>query len=173
MKPIYLLAALAVLPLFSCRTQKRIIESETTASAAYTDTTKTVVDAAAVTLIETDTTKISTEIESQGIIDFVDGGGTVSIDSAGNVTLDGVKSIKGQTQASVAQTHGAARQLNAAADHHEQLNGVTSDQQQTEKQTEEKEPVRKWYETTFARIGLAVCIAALMWLLFLYLKRKH
>ncbi len=33
-------------------------------------------------------------------------------------------------------------------------------------------PAQKWYETALARLGLGVCIAALMWLLFLYIKRK-
>lgn len=172
MKPICLLAAIAVLPLFSCRTHKTITESETTASASYTDTTKTVADAVTRTLTETDTTKTTGAVESRGVIEFVEGGGKVSIDTAGNVTLNGVKSIKGQRQANASQENGIARQAEETAGHREQLNGVAADKQEAAKQTEEKAPAQKWYDTMLARIGLAVCIAALMWLLFLYLKRK-
>ena len=46
------------------------------------------------------------------------------------------------------------------------------DFEQPTKRTEEKATAQKWYETTFARIGQGLCAAALMWLLFLYLKRK-
>lgn len=107
-----------------------------------------------------------------GVIEFVEGGGKVSIDKAGNVTFDGVKNVKGQHKGSIAQDKGVTRQVEETAGHREQLNGVKADQSQREKRTEEKTPAQKWYDTMFARIGLGVCIAALMWLLFLYLKRK-
>lgn len=31
----------------------------------------------------------------------------------------------------------------------------------------------KWYDTAFKRIGQAVCIAGLLWLIFLYIKRRR
>ena len=68
---------------------------------------------------------------------------------------------------------GLTRKSEEAAAHREQSNGLKADQTRHEKRNEEKTPARKWYETTFARIGQGVCIAALMWLLFLYLKRKR
>ena len=73
---------------------------------------------------------------------------------------------------SIAQNKGVTQKAEETAGHREQLNGVTADQTQREKRTEEKAPAQKWYETALARLGLGVCIAALMWLLFLYIKRK-
>ncbi len=121
---------------------------------------------------DTDTTKTAITYEGVGIMEFVEGGGKVSIDSAGNVTFEGVKNIKGQHKECMAQDKGVTRKAGETAGHREQLNGVRADQAKQVKQTEEKGSTQKWYETVFARIGLGVCIAALMWLLFLYIKRK-
>ena len=96
----------------------------------------------------------------------------MSIDSAGNVTFEGVKNIKGQRKGNIEQDKGVSRKVEEAAGHREQLNGVKADQTQREKRTEEKTPAQKWYETALARLGLGVCIAAFMRLIFLYLKRK-
>lgn len=173
MKRLTLIAAVGVVAcLFSCRTQKTVTTTDRDSSLSYADTTKTVADTAGRKQIDTDTTKTAVNYEGVGVIEFVEGGGKVSIDSAGNVTFEGVKNIKGQRKGNIAQDKGVTRKVDEAAGHREQLNGVTADQTQREKRTEEKAPAQKWYETAFARIGLGVCIAALMWLLFLYLKRK-
>lgn len=139
---------------------------------SYADTTKIVADTTGRTQNDTDTTKTAATYEGVGLIEFVEGGGKVSIDSAGNVTFEGVKNIKGRRKGSIAQDKGVTRKVEEAAGHREQLNGVKADQSRREKRTEEKAPAKKWYETTFARIGQGVCIAALLWLLFLYLRRK-
>lgn len=173
MKRLTLIAAAGVAAcLFSCRTQKAVTTTDRDSSLSYADTTKTVADTTGRKQIDTDTTKTTVNYEGVGVIEFVEGGGKVSIDSAGNVTFEGVKNIKGQRKGNIAQDKGVTRKVEEAAGHREQLNGVTADQTQREKRTEEKAPAQKWYETAFARIGLGVCIAALMWLLFLYLKRK-
>ena len=96
----------------------------------------------------------------------------MSIDKAGNVTFDGVRNVKGQHKGSIAQDKGVSQKTEETAGHSEQLYGVRADQAKQVKQAEEKAPAQKWYDTMFARIGLGVCIAALMWLLFLCLKRK-
>lgn len=173
MKRLTLIAAVGIAAcLFSCRTQRGVTTTDRNSSLSYADTTKTIADTAGRKQIDTDTTKTTVNYEGVGVIEFVEGGGTVSIDSAGNVTFEGVKNIKGQRKGSIAQDKGVTRKGEEAAGHREQLNGVKADQTQREKRTAEKTPARKWYETTLARLGLGVCIAALMWLLFLYLKRK-
>lgn len=158
--------------ILSCRTQKAVTATDQNSTLSYADTTKTVADTAGRTQNDTDTTKTAVIYEGVGLIEFVKGGGKVSIDSAGNVTFEGVKNIKGQRKGNIAQGKGVTRKVEEAAGHREQLNGVTADQTQREKRTEERPPAQKWYETVFAWIGLGACIAALMWLLFLYLKRK-
>lgn len=158
--------------LFSCRTHKTVTATDQSSTISYVDTTKTVADTAGRKQTNTDTTKNRVVYEGVGVIEFVESGGKVSIDKAGNVTFDGVKNVKGQHKGSIAQDKGVSQKTEETAGHSEQLNGVRADQAKQVKQTEEKTPARKWYETALARIGQGVCIAALMWLLFLYLKRK-
>lgn len=173
MKRLMILAATGIaVCLFSCRTQKAVTATDQNSTLSYADTTKIVADTTGRTQNDTDTTKTAATYEGVGLIEFVEGGGKVSIDSAGNVTFEGVKNIKGRRKGSIAQDKGVAHEVKETTGHHEQLNGVKADQTKQEKRTEEKAPAQKWYETALARLGLGVCIAALMWLLFLYLKRK-
>lgn len=173
MKQLTLIAAIGVaVCLFSCRTQKAVTNTDQSSNLSYVDTTKTVADTAGHTQTDTDTTKTAAAYEGVEVIEFVKGGGKVSIDTAGNITFEGVKNIKGRHKGTIEQDKGVSRKSEETAGHREQLNGVKADQTQREKRTEEKTPAQKWYDTMFARIGLGVCIAALMWLLFLYLKRK-
>lgn len=166
-------AFVAALCLLSCRTQKAVTTTDQSSEASYVDTTKTVADSARYIQTDTDTTRTSATYEGVGVIEFVEGGGKVSIDSAGNVTFEGVKNIKGQRKGNIAQDKGVTRKVEEAAGHLEQSKGVAADHSRSEKHTEEKAPTQKWYETVFARIGQAVCLAFLLWLLFLYLKRKR
>lgn len=174
MKRLTLIAAVGVgaACLFSCRTQKAVTTTDRDSSLSYADTTKIVADTASRKQTDADTTKTAINYEGVGVIEFVEGGGKVSIDSAGNVTFEGVKNIKGRRKGCIAQDKGVAHEVKETTRHREQLNGVNADQTKREKRTEEKTVTRKWYETVFARIGQGVCIAVLMWLLFLYLKRK-
>lgn len=163
---------MAVILICSCSTQKSVTNTDRDSSLSYADTTKIVADTTGYKQTDTDTTKTVAAYEGIGLIEFVDGGGKVSIDSAGNVAFEGVKNIKGKHKGSIAQDKGVAREVKETAGHREQLNGVKADQIQSEKRTEEKTTTQRWYETAFVRLGQGVCIAALMWLLFLYLKRK-
>lgn len=173
MKRLLLIAAVGVAAcLFSCRTHKAVTAIDQNSTLSYADTTRTEADTTSRKHTDTNTTKTAATYEGVGIMEFVEGGGKVSIDSAGNVIFEGVKNIKGQHKGTIAQDKGVSRKTEETAGHREQLNGVTADQSRHEKRTEEKAQRKKWYETTFARIGQGVCIAAILWLLFLYLKRK-
>lgn len=166
------IALMAVIMICSCSTQKSVTNTDRDSSLSYADTTKIVADTTGYKQTDTDTTKAVATYEGIGLIEFVADGGKVSIDSAGNVTFEGIKNIKGKRKGNIEQDKGVSRKVEEAAGHREQLKGVNIDQTQREKRTEEKTPARKWYETALARLGLGVCIAALMWLIFLYLKRK-
>ena len=84
-----------------------------------------------------------------------------------------MKNIKGAHRGSLIQDKGITQTEDKTSGHTEQLNGVTAEQTNRHKAEEKEKPtVTKWYNTMFARIGQGVCIALLMWLLFLYLKRK-
>ena len=169
--PLVVLSALLILG--SCRAHK------TMASATYTDyaqtlrdTAEVVADTASSTLSETDTASASLSSELDGLVEFVEGGGRVSIDSAGNVALEGVRSIRVHHADTATLGKASARQTDNTAAHSEHRSATASDTTAKSRQTEQTAPAQKWHERALARLGLGVCIAFLMWLLFLYLRRK-
>lgn len=178
---VHTLTVLGLIALTACSSTKKAVKTNTATEehsvTTYADTTKTVADSIGHKHTATDTTKTVATSESGGVIEFVDGGGMVSIDSTGTVTLHGVKSIKGQHRDTAAQNKAVSSQTEDSATHQQQDKGVSDEQTNDTKiktQTEEKEaPRRYWYETTLMYVGLAVCIAAILWAVFLYLKRKH
>lgn len=200
MKAVKLLAALMLIAsLAGCRAKKVVIDENS--AVARLDTTKTVADslAASQTVIgaETvsltaihmtnDTTKTAAQVEESTVIDFVDSGGAVSIDMVGNVTLTGVKSIKGDIRRQHNEVKGfirtdaetlteakeIARNETITNTHIEQANGVTTNEQKQSRQERETTVTRpRWYQTILAKIGGLCCIVILLWLLFLYLKHK-
>lgn len=162
-----------VLCLFSCKSHKTVTAIDSDSSIVYIDTTRTTGDTLNRKSEVVDTTKTSGSFENRGLIEFVDGGGTVRIDTAGNVTFEGVKNFKGKRTGNATRHNGISRAAVETAAHHEQINDVETRQDVKIKHTEEKEPKPKWHETMFTRIGQGVLIAALLWLLFLYLRRKR
>lgn len=168
-----LFCMVAAVCLLSCRTQMAVTTTDQSSEASYVDTTKTVTNSARYIQTDTDTTRTSATYEGVGVIDFVETGGKVSIDSAGNITFEGVRNIRGRRKGTAAQKEGSARNIEQTAGHLEQSKGVVADHSRSEKRTEETPPTPKWRSTIFARIGQAVCLAFLLWLLFLYLKRKR
>ena len=163
--------ALACLLLAGCRSHRSMIEEKR--HVEFSDTTKEEKDSLASQETTTDTTKTATETEQSAVVEFVDGGGTVTIDSAGNVTLSGVKSIKGNLKASTDEQKGVTTAKKGTRVHNSKANGieaVTDENRYQERQTKAEAP--KWYQSILAKIGRLCCIAALLWALFLYLKRK-
>lgn len=169
--PIILIAAFAAVCLISCKAHKAVV-TESVENLQRTDTTKTTIDTLTHRQQTTDTTKTAATFEGGGMVEFVEGGGKVTIDSAGNVTLSGVKGIRGHRKADIAQVNGKADNVEQTAGHRDQANGIMEETAKQIKQTDTKPEQTKWYNTMFARIGQGVCIAALLWLLFLYIKRK-
>lgn len=154
-----------------CRSHKTVIdESHNT---AFVDTTKVEADSLAQTTTSVDTTKTTTETENSAAIEFVDGGGTVTIDSAGNMTLSGVKSIKGNIKHKAKEEKGISQVDESVSTHssrHGGLGIIESDERHVDKESKAEAP--KWYQHILAKIGGLCCIAALIYALLLYLKRK-
>lgn len=163
--------ALFCLIFAGCRTKKVITDESSTVS--LIDTTKTAADSLTATRNITDKTKTTQTEEENDQVEFVNGGGTITIDTAGNVTLSGVKSYKGNRKAAQHEERGITIADEVSHVHNEQANGIKSDESKTsheESNTKTEKPV--WYQTVLAKIGRLCCIAALLWVLFLYLKRK-
>lgn len=167
-----ILAIAAVIWLLcGCRTKKMVTDENVTVS--ITDTTKTETDSLTQSLTLTDTTKTTETVQQSTTIVFVPDGGTVSIDSAGNVTLTGVQSITGNLKADKTQQAGVTQQTDKTEVHDTQANGIqANEQKQVHKESETKTEKPRWYESLMARIGGLCCLAVLLWALFLYLKRK-
>ncbi len=157
--------------LFGCKSHKSVIDENVTVS--ITDTTKTETDSLTQSLTVTDTTKTTETVQQNTVISFVDGGGTVSIDSAGNMTLTGVQSITGNLKADKTQQAGVTTHSEQSEVHGTQENGLqVNESTQVHKESEARVEKPAWYQSLMAKIGGLCCLAALLWALFLYLKRK-
>jgi len=154
-----------------CRSHKTVIdESHNT---AFVDTTKVEADSTSQSHQVTDTTKTGTQTEQSASIEFVDGGGTVTIDSTGNVTLSGVKSIKGNFKRKAKEEKGITQVDESVSTHDSKHGGIGLIESESRHETKEsKAETPKWYQTILAKIGGLFCIAALIYAIFLYLKRK-
>ena len=169
MRALYILAALS---LTACRATKVTTETDYTSTLTYVDTTKTEITAQQTTTLEIAICDSSASAESVSIVEFVETGGRIDIDSAGNISLSGVRHIAGRKTATAEVIEKDSR---LTADTDETLiEQAAVDLREDTRATisESKTPGRQWYESLFFRIGQGVCIAALMWLLFLYLRRR-
>lgn len=171
MKRIMFIMLVLITLLAGCRAKKSVIDESSTVS--ITDTTKVITDSLTSKQTTTDTTKTATHVEQSAVIEFVDGGGTVSVDTAGNLTFNGVKSVKGNVKADTEQIKGVNKTQENTETHNEKANGrQISKREQRHNESETKPVASKWYQSILANIGGLCLIAVLLWILFLYLKRK-
>lgn len=170
---VILMVAILVVTMYGCRTSQSITAMDASSELRYSDTTQIRTDSTMLTLTETDTTRTATVYEAEYEIEFVDGGGNVSIDSAGNVTAKGATRIRGRGCGSLFKDNGMSRRTEDTTVNNVRQNGVQINQDKKKKQTDEKVSPKRWYEQIFVRIGQGVCIAILLWLIVLYLRRKR
>ena len=189
MKRLPYITALALLlaGLTACHTQRRAETVRADSTATATDPTHTVSDTLEIvdTTLTTDSISAHHSIATDttaasAIVEFIPGGGWLSVDTAGTVTLRGVATIRHSLSAATRHeltataTHGIEhRGHSATAIHNEQRAGLSTDSTFTTQTEKETTPARRWYETALIRLGLGVLIAALLYLLFLYLRRKR
>lgn len=182
---IALLLLLTSLPACHTRRTAETVQQGSTITAI--DTTHRASDA----LVLKDTTRTEDSISARhyassdtsatsAIVEFIPEGGWLSVDSSGTVTLRGVATIR-HSHTGIAHRHVTTsdvrttqhRGLTATAIHSEQRAGLSTDSTFTTQTEKETTPARRWYETALIRLGLGVLIAALLYLLFLYLRRKR
>lgn len=162
---------MAALMLIGCKAKQTVVNETTTAT--LIDTTKTMTDTMRVVATHTDTTKTAQHVEQTAVFEFVDGGGTVSIDTMGNVTIQGVKAIKGSVKADRVQVKGVADSTSTYQAHNETANARTeTTASHTERSTKTNKAIR-WYERPLIWIGSLCCIAAIIYAIFLYIHKKH
>ena len=168
MKRAAIIATLAIaLSLAGCRGHRAA--TLRAGATACVDTTRTTLDTIGHRSETTDTSAAMSSITAAATVRFVDGGGMVSIDSAGRITLRGVDSIDASLTATHATDSSTTTSTENTAAHREQATGISH---HTEQREQPSAPAPKWYDTAFRRIGQGVILAALLWLLFLYLHRR-
>lgn len=151
-----------------CKSGRKVVKENR--AVEFTDTGKVVTDSVVTKITKEGTDRLEAAQKKKGCIEFVEGGGTVIIDTTGNVTLQGVKSISGKEKTRLNESNKLTEHQEATKVREEKQSGITN-RENYEKHEERGEKV-KWYDTVFARVGQLCCIAVLLYMLFLYLKQK-
>ena len=173
---------LALFGLIGCKTTKKAVSESSTSTREETDTTKLVTDSIHVGTIRTDNRTTLTYFSDWGYIEFANSGGTLTIDTLGNLKADGVKSYQHGKKAAQKKAENVTQSKDSTDTHKLQANGVQSrDNKQANKEPQKqanKEPQKqgvkalKWYQRTIYHIGFLCCVAAIIYAIFLYLRRK-
>lgn len=159
---------LALFGLIGCKTTKKAVSESITSE--RTDTTKLVTDSIHVGTIRTDHRTTLTYFSDWGYIEFTDSGGTLTIDTLGNLKADGVKSYQHGKKAAQKKAENVTQSKDSTDTHKLQVNGVQSrDNKEPQKQGVK---ALKWYQRTIYHIGFLCCVVAVIYAIFLYLRRK-
>ena len=163
---------LVLIGLMGCKTTSGC--TVTTESELKTDTTKQSADSTQKTTTKEEKRTTVTLYNDWGYIEFADSGGTLTIDG-GLIKANGVKSYRQGKQATQKQDTDTKVQTDSTATHKEQANGITN-QSHKKKQTPQPQKqgvaALKWYQRTIYHIGALCCIAAIIWAVFLYIKKR-
>lgn len=165
MKASRLILILAVLMLCGCKAKQTL-----TTESITVDTSRVKIDSAVYHNEKTDSVSASLKYSDSAVIEFISGGGTISVDSAGVIRFHDVKSIKRQTKSSIGKAEKHTEKNDSLKKCQDQQNGVQSLTESSVGKAKTDQP--KWYNRVFIHIGWLCCIAALLYMLFLYLKRK-
>ena len=163
---------LVLIGLMGCKTTSGC--TVTTESEVQTDTTKQSADSTQKTTTKEEKRTTVTLYNDWGYIEFADSGGTLTIDG-GLIKANGVKSYRQGKQATQKQDTDTKVQTDSTSTHKEQANGIAS---RTDKKKQPPQPQKqgvetlKWYQRTIYHIGALCCIAAIIWAVFLYIKKR-
>ena len=165
---------LALFGLIGCKTTKKVVSESSTTTREETDTTKLVTDSIHVGAIRTDNRTTLTYFSDLGYIEFADNGGTLTIDTLGNLKADGVKSYQHGKKAAQNKTESVAQSKDSTDTHKLQANGAQSRDNKQANREPQKQGVKalKWYQRTIYHIGVLCCLSAIIYAIFLYLRRK-
>ena len=166
---------LGLIGLIGCKT-KQVTTTTTTVRETQTDTSTIKVDSVLKSTTKQEKRTTVTLYNDWGYIEFADSGGTLTIDG-GLIKANGVKSYHQGKQAAQKQDTDLNEQADSTATHKEQANGITNERQSDTKQqpkAQQKQSVAtlKWYQRTIYHIGALCCIAAIIWAVFLYIKKR-
>jgi hypothetical protein len=151
-----------------------MVSESSTSTREETDTTKLVTDSIRVGTIRTDHRTTLTYFSDWGYIEFANNGGTLTIDTLGNLKAEGVKSYQHGKKAAQKIAENITQSEDSTNTHKLQANGVQNRDNKQANREPQKQGVKalKWYQRTIYHIGVLCCIAAIIWAVFLYIKRR-
>lgn len=117
---------LALFGLIGCKTTKKAVSESSTTTREETDTTKLATDSIHVGTIRTDNRTTLTYFSDWGYIEFTDSGGTLTIDTLGNLKADGVKSYQHGKKAAQKKAESITQSKDSTDTHKLQANGAQS-----------------------------------------------
>lgn len=163
---------LALFGLIGCKTTKKAVSESITSE--RTDTTKLVTDSIHKATTKQENRTTLTIYNDWGYIEFTDSGGTLTIDTLGNLKADGVKSYQHGKRAAQKKAENVTQSKDSTDTHKLQANGVQSRDNKQAVKEPQKQGVKalKWYQCTIYHIGFLCCVAAIIYAIFLYLRRK-
>ncbi len=160
-----MIAALAIAALAGCKTKQHTIREAT-----YTDTTRVTLDSSRVTNANTSTETTEVARADSTFIRFVEGGGGVEIDSAGNMRFWGVAAVKHGRHSHARQQQQRAASTTATTLRKDEKKAVQ--QVQREEARPQPKQRRTLLDKMLISVGRLACFAALAFLIYIYLKRK-
>lgn len=166
---------LALFGLIGCKTTKKVVSESSANAREETDTTKLVTDSIYVGTIKTDHRTTLTYFSDWGYIEFTDSGGTLTIDTLGNLKAKGVKSYQHGKKTAQKKAENTTQSKRSTGTHRLQANGTQSRDNKQANREPQKQGMKalKWYQRTIYHIGSLCCVVAIIYAIFLYLRRKN
>jgi len=149
--------------LMGCKVKKTVTET------VSVDTTKTVYDSVYIGDAVVDTSEIDAYGVTYETVLFVDRGGAIYRDSAGRMVLQGVRLYRYASAYNDKRRNGISQQKDSTRASLVRVNGV-------QERVKQEQPAMKQIQShkrTVVKYAVSLCcIAALLYLIFLYTKRK-
>ena len=166
---------LALFGLIGCKTTKKVVSESSTSTREETDTTKLVTDSIHVGTIRADHRTTLTYFSDWGYIEFANNGGTLMIDTLGNLKAEGVKTYQHGKITAQKKAEDITQSKDSTNTYKLQANGVQNrdDKQASREPQKQSTKALKWYQRTIYHIGVLCCVAAIIYAIFLYLRRKE
>lgn len=152
-----------------CKSGKTTVEHRTL---SVSDTTHLLLQDSSTSSTTEQCTSTHIDTENGSVVEFIEGGGTVRIDTAGNVLFEGVATVRNRSRATLNQSEEQSSQASTESSYLEQQQAVTFDSEEHIKEVVNQSSGVKWYEKPFTKLGQGVFIALLLWTLFIYLRQK-
>ncbi len=161
----YILFAAAAAILTGCKSKQPLESRE-----AVIDTTKVSSDSVGGRTVSSETSSKSETWADSSILVFEPGGGTLTVDTAGGIALHGLQSWKVTRRRAKSNTKAKRQAEDSATVSYDRYSGLAFES--VRHPVQDKRTTQAWYENAFMHIGALCCIAALIYVMFLYLKRK-